>query len=74
MSACSLEDSVNALQAFYRGLKEEGCYIDGESARLECRWARYCLRWSADSSSNMWLDVRDHVAANAALPLQFVGG
>jgi putative tryptophan/tyrosine transport system substrate-binding protein len=40
MSARSPEDSVNLLKAFYNGLKEEGGYVDGESARLESRWAR----------------------------------
>jgi putative ABC transport system substrate-binding protein len=40
MSARSPEDSTNLLEAFYKGLKEEGAYVDGESLRLERRWAR----------------------------------
>ena len=40
MSARSPEDSVNLLEAFYRGLKEAGSYVDGESVRFERRWAR----------------------------------
>jgi putative tryptophan/tyrosine transport system substrate-binding protein len=40
MSARSPEDSANLLQAFYKGLKEEGAYVDGQSAKVEHRWAR----------------------------------
>src|SRR4029077_7562216 len=40
LSARSPEDSQHVLQAFYRGLKEEGGYADGESVRIEYRWAR----------------------------------
>ena len=28
------------LQAFYKGLKEEGAYVDGKTVKLEHRWAR----------------------------------
>ena len=40
LSARSPEDSQHVLQAFYKGLKEEGGYADGESVRIEYRWAR----------------------------------
>jgi len=40
MSARSPEDSAHLLEAFYRGLKETGNYVDGESLRVERRWAR----------------------------------
>ena len=40
MSARSPEDSVNVLRAFYKGLKEEGGYVEGENVKLEYRWAR----------------------------------
>jgi putative tryptophan/tyrosine transport system substrate-binding protein len=40
VSARSPEDSANVLQAFYKGLKEEGAYVDGQSAKVEHRWAR----------------------------------
>jgi ABC-type uncharacterized transport system substrate-binding protein len=40
MSARSPEDSVNVLQAFYKGLKDEGGFADGENVKVEYRWAR----------------------------------
>jgi putative tryptophan/tyrosine transport system substrate-binding protein len=40
MSARSPEDSVSVLQAFHKGLKEEGGFADGESVKVEYRWAR----------------------------------
>jgi putative ABC transport system substrate-binding protein len=40
MSARSPEDSGNVLQAFHKGLKDEGGFADGENVRIEYRWAR----------------------------------
>jgi putative tryptophan/tyrosine transport system substrate-binding protein len=40
MSARSPEDSVNVLQAFYKGLKDEGGFADGDNVKVEYRWAR----------------------------------
>ena len=40
MSARSPEDSVNVLRAFYKGLKDEGGFTDGENVKVEYRWAR----------------------------------
>src|SRR5262249_61079052 len=40
MSARSPEDSVNALQAFHKGLKDEGGFTNGENVNVEYRWAR----------------------------------
>ena len=39
MSARSPEDSVHPLEAFRRGLKEEG-FVEGENVAIEFRWAR----------------------------------
>ena len=40
MSARSPEDSVSVLQAFHKGLREEGGFADGENVKVEYRWAR----------------------------------
>jgi putative ABC transport system substrate-binding protein len=40
MSARSPEDSVNVLQAFHKGLKDEGGFANGENVKIEYRWAR----------------------------------
>ena len=40
MSARSPEDSVNVLRAFYKGLRDEGGFTDGENVKVEYRWAR----------------------------------
>jgi hypothetical protein len=40
MSARSPEDSVSVLQAFHKGLREEGDLADGENVKVEYRWAR----------------------------------
>jgi len=40
MSARSPEDSVNVLQAFHKGLKDEGGFTNGENVKVEYRWAR----------------------------------
>jgi len=40
MSARSPEDSVNVLQAFHKGLKDEGGFTNGENVNVEYRWAR----------------------------------
>ncbi len=40
MSARSPEDSVSVLQAFHKGLREEGGFADVENVKVEYRWAR----------------------------------
>jgi putative tryptophan/tyrosine transport system substrate-binding protein len=40
MSARTPEDSASVLQAFHKGLKEEGGFADGENVRIEYRWGR----------------------------------
>ena len=40
MSARSPDESAHLVEAFRRGLKEEGGYVDGENVAIEFRWAR----------------------------------
>src|SRR5262249_43294266 len=40
LSARTPEDSVRELEAFYRGLREEGSFVDGRNVSIEYRWAR----------------------------------
>ena len=40
MSARSPEDSANVLNAFHKGLKDEGGFAHGENVQIEYRWAR----------------------------------
>ena len=65
MSARSPEDSTNVLRAFDSGLKEGG-YVDGESVKVEHRWARGNYGLLPELA-------REHVAHNVSL-LVAVGG